>query len=716
MQGTCRLTTRVGTAWALLLAGSAVLPSTARAQETRQAPATREVDTVLLTNEAIYHYNAARYEDCIKVLTKLLAREPDNRITLLLRALAHGQTAVSLEIASRSVREGAPQQRRAIADNYRRMSEDLDLLVSRDLTDREAILNLLDGVVNTKLAGFAAGTYEQRVSARSKLLADARAALERYLSPPADSGLTAPTGLNRVRGEFFRGVVIYRQALRPAEVEDEFDELADPARMQEAVGAMAALVDPASETYVKKLLGADAAERDLKSWTSYPHLYLGLIRTRLANDSAERGRFEEMTALYEEALVSFAEAERLDVHETDVRGEKKAVSLSRGVIPEVVASQRVDIEAAKDVKTLPVEDVLIEWRASLAFDSNVILLGEKTATPPRIGRQGDFRATTGIAIGYTLDLGKIDGSLEKWSIGLQGRASGNWNADIDSFNEQEYGATAAVQVELWSGDEGGAGPIYAGLQYDYDYFLLGNGGFLSGNRVTPRLTVYTLDRRAATGLYFTYEIRDYLESLFDRRFDRDGEYYVVGLSQSFDAVEMTSFYEGLGWEPWGLANDPVNPDDYDSRDPHADTTGYDRWLRPYAGVEYSWDSTAGEEFDADGLRLVAGLDVPLPYGLMLNVSGDWRWQNYGGRSLVDFHRKGREDFIQRYGLGIERSFVLVPGQRSNRRTLTIDRVVMTVRADAQFTTDDSNVGDKLGQQIFEYNRAVYGLSFVFQFN
>ena len=46
----------------------------------------------------------------------------------------------------------------------------------------------------------------------------------------------------------------------------------------------------------------------------------------------------------------------------------------------------------------------------------------------------------------------------------------------------------------------------------------------------------------------------------------------------------------------------------------------------------------------------------------------------------------------------------------------VDRVVLTIRTDIQFTDDDSNVTDPFGQNVFSYDRAIYGLSFSLTFN
>ena len=80
------------------------------------------------------------------------------------------------------------------------------------------------------------------------------------------------------------------------------------------------------------------------------------------------------------------------------------------------------------------------------------------------------------------------------------------------------------------------------------------------------------------------------------------------------------------------------------------------------------------------------------------------------------NRRSRRDFIQRYEIGLSRTFVLRGGQEVNRYRPKIDRVLMTLRANAMWTGADSNVVDRLGQSIFEYNRALVGVSVGFSFN
>ena len=106
----------------------------------------------------------------------------------------------------------------------------------------------------------------------------------------------------------------------------------------------------------------------------------------------------------------------------------------------------------------------------------------------------------------------------------------------------------------------------------------------------------------------------------------------------------------------------------------------------------------------------------VPWGIDLDAAFDFEWQRYQRGSLVDFHRRERRDFIQRYELALSRTFVLRAGRPENRARPAMDRVLMTLRAHATWTHDDSNVVDRLGQAIFEYDRTVYGVSVAFTFN
>lgn len=686
----------------LAMTGVALTAAVASAQQAAAAGVSTPVvnttgqpasnEATLLLNRAVMLYGERSYSQCEPVLTRLLELEPGNGLARFMRAMCYGQMCYD---------ETAPPQPEAIAELFSKMQKDLDLLVQQGLPNREAIVLLLDAVASVKLAGLSGepGSTQTR-----SLLEDARQLLERYLERVDEQGQISVTGLDRVRGRFFLGVVLYRLGapiVRGEQEGERREEPGDLASLKKAYDVLAVMVDPAAKDYVPTLL-ANASESEKfvgPTWMGYAEFYLGLIAVLEANqEEVERAR-----ELYVTADGHLAKAKELSADNPVI--QEPADRLSKAIKEELAKPPPKRGAAA------PVEDFRIDLQMGLVYDSNVILLGDSTTTPRDIGRSSDGRFESAIGLNYTLDLAKINSGLKGTTIALSGRAASSWNFDISSYNEQDYGGSVAIQQQLgdtwtWAGAQ--QGPLYATVQYDYDYFLLGNKGFLSNNRVTPRLALFSFDQRGLTTLGFRYEDRDYFEDLTDKRFERDGNYFAFFVNQSYDCVDSTALFRQWGWEPWGAANDPQpgQPDDQ-------------RWLRPYIGTEYGWDSTVGDEYDKKYMLLAAGIEVPLPYGLLFDFRGEWDWGNYGGTrggSLIDFHRRGRDDLEQRYRFGLERRFVLVPGVPENRRTIKMDRLVMTVRADIQYTDEDSNVEDRARQKVFSYDRGIYGVSVQLSFN
>ena len=670
-----------------------------------QDAAPTEDDPHLLLNRAMMLYNAREYADSETCLTRLLEADPQNMTARFLRALSCGQQAVPRQWAARRLAvqgetERQKQEETAARELYARMHADLDILLREGLPSREAVVLLLDAVTRVKLAGMPDVPQVEQTD----LLDHARQSLEHYLQRAVEPGQIGAGGLNRVRGRFFLGVILYRQAVPP--VEEGQDRVVDLVRLEEAHRVLSAMVDESSPEYVETVLAAAPREEQAAAphWLSYPYFYLGLVSIHQAG---RQTNFDRAQLTLKEAQRQLEQARRYD---TDPEGQSRSNVITERA-NDLIA--KIEAELAKARPAIePAEDFRLDWRMGLTYDTNVILLGERTDIPREIGRSKDTRFETGVALGYTLDLAKLSPDLEGLTLGLGGRSSGRWHGDVTSYNEQDHGGSVALQYELLKSkrDEDGPehGPLFFAVQYDYDYFLLGNDGFLRNNRVTPRFALYTFDQRALTTFGMRYEDRNYLEPLYDRRYNRDGNYLAFFLNQAYDAVDMTALYRGIGWEPWGLRHDPQEGDTIDQR-----------WLRPYVGVEYGWDATRGEEWDCKNYLLAAGVEVPLPYGVMFDFRGEWRWENYGGTrggSLIDFHRRGRDDFVQRYGFGLERSFVLVPGLPENRRTIKVDRVVLTLRGDVQFVIDDSNVRDRSRQAVFSYERALYGFSLVLSFN
>ncbi|RJP32491.1 MAG: hypothetical protein C4547_13915 [Phycisphaerales bacterium] len=720
-----------------------------------------------------------RYERAIELLSSVLERDPDNAAALLYRALCYGQLGLALrdqrlghervieenlavirsrddpqvlaEIEARIAEwtarlddEALPLRERvilehelgresdfkdAIADaegmlldelkadidarrtlvrqaesderaRYELMLDSLERLI-RALREPDSVLQLLEVIARSKIARL-------DEDAALRLLADsnvvdgqpprptpevqalrkgAEATLDRaaeLLETLLKEDLSAQ---DRIRAGFFLGVLRYRQAV-PRRDPNERVRI-DHNHLAAAEALMRALADDPQAP---------------QEWRSYAALYLGLIVPfRAARDAGDARR----AAVFDEAVRRLDQAGDLD---TRMRGDPpQAESVSRA-IPTVIARQRQHIASMREQPPAAPEyrnDVLLSVNLGPSYDTNVVLLGERTDLPRGIRDKDDFGFTLATAIGYTLDLGKLDSSLDRWALGLQGRVSALWHEDIGDFDEQQYGASVALQYEAVPAQEE-FGPVYLKLQYDYAYTLLGRDGFVSTNAVRPSVQVHFMNRRSVTDVYFIYELRDYFEPVFDRRFERSGEYPAIGLAQRFRTVDLAPIYEDAGLTVWGHPGD----DGLAQEDPDYPA----RFLELFGAFEYSWDATAGSEFDLKGYTLAGGVAVPLPWGWLLDAGAQFEWEEYQDGSLVDFHRRPRRDFIQQYAVGLSRTYVLRDGVLYNRYAPAIDRVLMTVRAHATWTLDDANVVDRLGQSVFEYDRAFYGISIGFSFN
>lgn len=620
----------------------------------------------------------------------------DGLDSLLLRLEDYeGQSPEELTEAKQQVDQqvrAAVQQERV---NYVRMLDDVEFLIEA-LESPEAVLALLEVVALTKVArinetracdiksGVAevgpAGLSPQQLR---KAAADNLERAARLLTAQLD---TDPAGPQAVRTRFFLGVIRFRQAVPRRTVEEDPDR--NRQRLRQAEELMSELA---------------SSEQTDRRWRSYAELYLGLIATERGADEVD---VEVRGAAFAQARGHLERATELD---TVVEEGQPPRSDSNNAIPFIYWRQQELIQRYEQAEVVPRFrndfQLSVQWGAHR--DTNVVLLGERTDLPRGIPKERDFGFTLGTTLDYTVDLGRWNRKLDGWTLGVQGRVSQLWHVEVDEFDEQNYGGSAAVQYEFLPEREE-LGPVHLRLQYDYDYTLLGRDAFVETQTLSPNIRIFSLGRRAVTDLYFAYSIRDYREPLYDRRFDRDGEYYRLGWVQSLKTINMTAVYESWGLEPWGLHSDQElgqdNPD------------WPARYLAPYVGFRYEWDSTDGDEFDAKAYVFTCGAEVPLPYGVMLDATADFEWEEYAHGSLIDFHRRPRRDFIQRYSVGLARTFVLRGGRLVNRYELDIDRVLMTLRAHATWTLDDSNVVDRLGEAIFEYDRVLYGFSVAFTFN
>ncbi|UCC28852.1 MAG: hypothetical protein JSU86_11695 [Phycisphaerales bacterium] len=725
-------------------------------------------DIVVSLNEGIYYYLEGQRDEytlavAIERFTTVLQHQPDNTTALLFRALAHGRTALlrldekrshqetvglfkrildirtdperlsrleaekvraeailaseTAPLAQRNIaqsllryydvlveelgrqkertveqleveRTKAVQRSHAVArrerEQYLSMIADLKRLVQA-LDRPEAVIRLLEVVASAKVARI--DEEEARDTVRGHISPSDASGPVKALRDAATTRLTEAAGIleallgdqleqrSRIRTKFFLGVIRYRQGV-PLRAESEPPGLDDRGRsmLQEAERLMAELAD-------------DAATDD--AWRSYAAFYLGIVipfRAASETDADKR-----------DAILQEAERRLTQASEIDAQLER------RSNIPDLVRRQREVIAELREAPPAAPQrkDLSLSLYAGARWDSNVVLLGERTDLPRDISDERDFGFTAGASLDYTYDI------TEQLTLGLQARTSQLWNCEVHEFDQQTYGGSVALQHEaMREVDE--FGPVYLTLQYDFDYTLLGRSEFLQSHALTPSVGVYWAGQRAQTDVFLTYEIRDYSEPLYDRRFNRDGTYLTIGVSQRVKMTEMTAVYTDLGWEPWGSPGD----ESLAQEDPDYPR----RYMTPYAAAGYSQDATAGDEFDRKAVALLLGVEMPLPWGWEFDASASFEWERYPQGSLVDFHRRVRRDLVQEYGLALSRTFVLRAGNQANRYTPAIDRLLMTVHAHATWTDDDSNVVDRFGQAIFSYDRAVYGLSVVFTFN
>lgn len=588
------------------------------------------------------------------------------------------------------------------------------------------------------------------------LLQEAQGLLREYV----ERKLRAGKGLEYVRGRFYLAVVNYRLALdlpskakardgtrfaqpgaapgSETALEDAiaiFRDMSDPQRV---FADLFPTGDPAVEASVEDVWEQSSfRQRDVHKFTredgarfyaASSNLYLGLIEAIQAN--AMSGA--EKTAAQQRAKEFLHTAQELDVPLTQPEPPPALdgaamTSLTNGVIPPA-AQQVIDkIDQPGVGEAEPLNDLRITWGIGALYDSNVTLLGRNTEAPLDKRRKRDFRVPTLMSFDYTLDLNALDKGnefLRRWQVFFEARVAPTWNARIHDYNEQFYGATANLRYEIYRdrsdlGTNEDGRPIqgaawFIDWRYDYDYYLLGNDGFLKQNRIRPSLRYISENEFVDASLFFAYEDRNYLERLRDERFDRDGNYFSWGADAVFDlskiwpVLEAQRLYNRDGQDlAWGGAA-PIREDYQD----------FYRPVRLRLGVGFTSNSTVGDEFDYDSQIVSGGVTVPLPLGMDLSYDGIFEWQNYWQHSLVDRHRAVRSDFIQEHQFRLSRRFY---SQNYDVNTylsqpLDLKRLVVTLYGDIRFTIDDSNVRDRLGQSVYEYNRVIYGAGLRFDLN
>ncbi len=330
-----------------------------------------------------------------------------------------------------------------------------------------------------------------------------------------------------------------------------------------------------------------------------------------------------------------------------------------------------------------------ELSLGYAYDSNVILLGRDTLLPRRIPHEHD--TAFGLLAGFDVSrqFRKGDGILgESLNVGVGFTTSHTWHPSIVEFDINYYNPRAYVNWEPVK-------DLFIGLQYDYSYTQLGHAPFISSNRITPVISKIwrgagdegRREEVARTDFYYVYDYRDYKDVLPDPRLDRDGDYHAIGFTQRFNLTTAEAL-----WRDY-YAEVPAERERDDRTRP----------VQIFAGYIFRNESTQGDEFDLYGNGAIYGFSLPLPWRLSFDFRGEATFDNYWQPSLFDFRRNERFDFFQRYEFALSRILV-GRGEWAAMQSLEA-RLIGFI----ELTIQDNEIWDRLGQDIYDYERAVYGV-------
>jgi hypothetical protein len=416
---------------------------------------------------------------------------------------------------------------------------------------------------------------------------------------------------------------------------------------------------------------------------------------RLTPDAFES--FKTVVTYYD-ALLAILERDNANARRwfTEVTERAAGTDLAQNAQTIINKLNEVEIANPQPIR-LPVPPPIGPWevdgrlRIGNGFDSNAILLGQETQLPR------GYRSKEGYWFGLSTDLNisrYIARTEAPWvgeslTVGVGGSVGNVWQPAIPQFDVNRYAGRAYVNWQP-------VRDFYLGFQYEYSYTMLGHEPFISSQRVTPVISKawrgttgeYADIEVGRTDLYYSHDDRDYLDLLTNRGFNRDGTYQALGLRHTFNLLQAKTL-------PYML--------DYFATHEHERQVFGDQWLSLYLGYEYRAESTVGTEFSLSGNSMIWGLRVPLPYRFAFELDSEFAWSGYTGPSLLDYNRKERADFMQRYDFGITYA-IIARGEYAAMRTLDVK-----LRGGVELTFQDSNIWDRLGEDVYSYNRAIYGV-------
>ena len=425
---------------------------------------------------------------------------------------------------------------------------------------------------------------------------------------------------------------------------------------------------------VQSLLGQmDKAESGYQQYLKdrpddpLPYLFLAVLHYRQAKDDPShlpkaKEQLDQAEAVLARAekpdrsLQAHAKLYRALIHLEEKNPQAARQSLEEGynLAPETSAGRQAkDLLDKVDWGTATARRPWdLTLQMGLDWDTNVSLRGRNLRQVPGEPDPQDLRFGLGSAFTYRV----VD--AEEVVLGVGTTTFNSWHHQADDFDVQSYGTNVYGAYS-----PKGAKWLTLGMRYDWDYSFLGRESFLARHRLTPQMDIQW-NKWTSTTVFYQFDDSNYYNQSRNDRLDRSGITHALGVIQSFELFEM-----------------------------------YKRKFTTSVSYRYEDVRVHGTEFDSDNHVFGLGLSVPLPWDMTFDHIQEFEVDFYRNASLFDRSRSHRQDFIHTMIFALSKQF--------NEH--------LSARFQVDVSNDDSNIADSRGQEFFDYNRVIYGLSVMYRF-